>query len=54
LGQVDWQAIAAALKEIGYTAGMVIEHEDPLYEGERFEEGLCLGLEFLRNLFYSG
>lgn len=51
LGQVDWQAIAAALAETGYAAGMVIEHEDPVYEGERFEEGLCLGLEFLRTLW---
>ncbi len=51
LGQIDWQAIAAALKEIGYRAGMAIEHEDPVYEGERFEEGLSLGLEFLRKLW---
>jgi sugar phosphate isomerase/epimerase len=51
LGQVDWDAIAEALTAIGYKAGMVIEHEDPVYEGERFEEGLSLGLEFLRKLW---
>jgi sugar phosphate isomerase/epimerase len=50
LGQVDWQAIAGALRDIGYDAGMVIEHEDPVYEGERFEEGLTLGLSFLKKL----
>jgi sugar phosphate isomerase/epimerase len=54
LGQVDWKAIAAALEAIGYTAGMVIEHEDPVYEGERFDEGLCIGLEFLRGLWPTG
>jgi sugar phosphate isomerase/epimerase len=50
LGQIDWQAIANNLREIGYDAGMVIEHEDPVYEGERFEEGLSLGLSYLRQL----
>jgi sugar phosphate isomerase/epimerase len=48
MGEVDWEAIARALAEIGYTTGMVIEHEDPVFEGERFEEGLAMGLKFLR------
>jgi sugar phosphate isomerase/epimerase len=50
MGQVNWEAIAQALAEIGYWAGMVIEHEDPVFEGERFEEGLSLGLRFLRRV----
>jgi sugar phosphate isomerase/epimerase len=48
MGQVDWAAIIRALTEVGYRAGMAIEHEDPVYEGPRFEEGLSLGLGFLR------
>jgi len=48
LGQVDWDGIARALAEVGYKTGVVIEHEDPIFEGERFEEGLAIGLKFLR------
>lgn len=47
MGQVDWVAISRALAEVGYRSGMVIEHEDPVFEGPRFEEGLALGLQFL-------
>jgi sugar phosphate isomerase/epimerase len=50
MGQVDWEQIARALAEIGYRTGVVIEHEDPVFEGERFEEGLSLGLKFLRGV----
>lgn len=50
MGQVDWEAIARALAEVGYRAGVVIEHEDPVFEGERFEEGLSLGLKFLQRV----
>ncbi len=48
MGQVDWERIARALAEVGYRTGVVIEHEDPVFEGARFEEGLSLGLKFLR------
>jgi sugar phosphate isomerase/epimerase len=48
MGQVDWAGITRALAEIGYRVGMAIEHEDPVFDGERFEEGLALGLGFLR------
>jgi len=50
MGQVDWEGIARALAEVGYRAGMVIEHEDPVFEGKRFEEGLSLGLHFLQRI----
>lgn len=53
MGQVDWDGIARALAEVGYRNGMVIEHEDPVFEGERFEEGLALGLKFLRQTLKS-
>jgi sugar phosphate isomerase/epimerase len=48
MGQVDWEGITRALAEIGYHSGMAIEHEDPVFEGQRFDEGLSLGLRFLR------
>lgn len=50
LGEVDWDAIARALAEIGYRTGLVIEHEDPVFSGERFEEGLAIGARFLRQV----
>ena len=50
MGQVDWDGIARALAEVGYRTGMVIEHEDPVFEHERFEEGLVLGVKFLRGV----
>lgn len=39
-GAINWTTFIAALDEIGYTGGVAIEHEDPLYSGERFDEGL--------------
>ena len=50
MGELDWDGIARALAEIGYISGMAIEHEDPVFEGERFEQGLRLGLRFLRRV----
>ena len=50
MGKVDWEAIARALAEIGYDGDVIIEHEDPVFEGDRFEEGLSLGLKFLRRV----
>lgn len=50
MGQLDWEGISRALAEVGYRAGTVIEHEDPVFEGARFEEGLGLGLQFLRRV----
>jgi sugar phosphate isomerase/epimerase len=42
-GDIDWARFISALDEIGYTGGVVIEHEDDLYSGERFDEGLTRG-----------
>ena len=50
MGEVEWDYIARALAEVGYVGGVAIEHEDPVFEGERFEEGLALGLRFLRRV----
>ena len=50
LGNLDWDAIARALTEVGYRGDVIIEHEDPVLAGERFDEGLSVGLKFLRQV----
>lgn len=50
-GEVDWVALFTALREIGFAGDMVIEHEDPLFSGERFNEGLMLGKKFLEQFY---
>jgi sugar phosphate isomerase/epimerase len=47
-GQVNWTGIFGALADINYEGDMVIEHEDPVFSGDRFREGLRLGLRCLR------
>ncbi len=49
-GQIDWAEFISAVVEIGYDGGVVIEHEDPVFSGERFEEGLVRGYDVLRPL----
>jgi sugar phosphate isomerase/epimerase len=44
-GDADWKGIFIALSDIKYSGDMIIEHEDPTYEGE---EGLLRGCKFLR------
>ena len=46
-GDIDWKRIFSALVDIGYDYAMVIEHEDPIFTGERYDEGLRRGLKFL-------
>ena len=45
LGDVDWKALFTALSDIAYDRDIIIEHEDPTYEGH---EGLRRGAKFLR------
>ena len=47
-GEIDWKAIFGALADIRYDGDIIIEHEDPVFSDERFEEGLRLGLRHLR------
>lgn len=42
LGGIDWKAFISTLREIGYAGDLAIEHEDPLYEGEKAHQGLLL------------
>ena len=51
-GELDWAKLLAALKQIGYTGTVSLEHEDALYEGsvEKVQEGLLEGKRYLESL----
>ncbi len=49
-GAINWTAFISALDEIGYDDGVAIEHEDPIYSGDRFDEGLLRGWQVLHPL----
>lgn len=51
-GEINWAHFISALHEVGYDGGVAIEHEDPIYTGERFEEGLARGLHVLDPLIH--
>jgi sugar phosphate isomerase/epimerase len=49
-GEIDWPRLLSALVEVGYRDGVAIEHEDPVFWGERFDEGLARGRQVLHPL----
>jgi sugar phosphate isomerase/epimerase len=49
-GDINWMKFISALHDIEYDGGIAIEHEDPVYTGDRFEEGLQLGYNALAPL----
>ena len=51
-GEINWPAFISALDEIGYDGGIAIEHEDPVYSGDRFDEGLLRGWQVLHPLVH--
>lgn len=53
-GLVDWPGFFSVLREVGYDGGTAIEHEDGVFSGERWEEGLRLGYNYLRPLIIKG
>ena len=53
-GEINWPEMIAALVEIGYDGGVAIEHEDPVFSGDRFEEGLVRGHDVLYGLIHPG
>ena len=50
MGLIDWTSIFTALYDVNFKGPMFIEHEDPVFHGERFEEGLWMGLRHLQAL----
>ncbi|MBO0782603.1 MAG: sugar phosphate isomerase/epimerase [Ktedonobacteraceae bacterium] len=51
-GEINWAEYISALDEIGYTGSVAIEHEDPIYAGDRFDEGLVRGWQVLHSLIH--
>jgi len=49
-GELDWHEFFTVLYEAGYKGNMVIEHEDPVFDGNRRNEGFLLGGNFLRKI----
>jgi len=52
-GQVNWQAFFMRLREVGYDGDILIEHEDPVFEGPRRLEGLLIGHKYLGQFIYG-
>ncbi len=53
-GEINWMAFIGALNEIGYDGGIAIEHEDDVYSGDKFDEGLVRGRDVLEPLIHPG
>jgi sugar phosphate isomerase/epimerase len=51
-GAIDWTAFIATLDDVGYDGGIAIEHEDPIYSADRFDEGLVRGFQVLDPLVH--
>lgn len=49
-GEINWARFISSLDEIKYTGGVAIEHEDMVYWGDRFDEGLVRGWQTLNPL----
>ncbi len=49
-GLVDWAGFISVLREVGFDGGGAIEHEDGVFSGDKWEEGLRLGYNHLRPL----
>lgn len=49
-GAVDWRAMFTELLAGGFDGPVIIEHEDPIFDGAFREAGLAKGRDFLRSL----
>lgn len=47
-GGVDWREVFKALYDAGYAGPVLIENEDPLFSGDRRNEGLLKARDFLK------
>jgi len=48
LGELSWERIFEALRQVGYTGDVAVEHEDGEFLNERWDEGLAIALRTLR------
>jgi len=51
-GGVDWHGLFQVLREAGFDGNVIIEHEDPVFEGPRMKEGLLIGKRFLEHFVW--
>lgn len=51
-GEVDWPALFQVLREGGFDGNVIIEHEDPVFHGERMREGLIIGKQYLSRFVF--
>jgi sugar phosphate isomerase/epimerase len=51
-GEINWAQFISTLDEIGYRGDVAIEHEDPVYWNDRFDEGLDRGWHVLHPLIH--
>lgn len=49
-GSVDWKGIMKVLYDAHFDGPMMIEHEDPVFDGQLRPQGLKMGLKYLREL----
>ncbi|HGE70484.1 TPA: sugar phosphate isomerase/epimerase [Candidatus Poribacteria bacterium] len=49
-GELNWHKFFTVLYEFGYKGNMVIEHEDPIFSGDRRNEGFIIGGNYLRKV----
>ena len=50
MGDVDWRRVFKAFCDVGYDGPVVIEHEDPVFGGDRWGEGVLRGASYLQSL----
>ena len=47
-GQVKWRELFKIFYDAGYKGPVIIEHEDPVFDGKLHIQGLKMGHDFLR------
>jgi sugar phosphate isomerase/epimerase len=47
-GMIDWLGIFRILYDLKYTGPVIIEHEDPVFDGDLRYDGLRMGYKYLR------
>lgn len=52
-GCLDWWEFFAILNEVGYKGNAVIEHEDPVFSGDRHREGLTISGGYLQQMIFD-
>lgn len=50
--RIDWKRFISAVYDIEYAGDLIIEHEDPIFSGEKRRKGLELGYRYLSQFTY--